>query len=90
MAEPVNLDLTVQEGAVVSKTLLERPSGSLTLFAFGKGQRLSPHSAPYDAYIVTSRGDFGQRGEETATLTAGPGILKRQWHPCAGRPLSNL
>ncbi|AEJ60904.1 Cupin 2 conserved barrel domain protein [Spirochaeta thermophila DSM 6578] len=76
MAEPVNLDLTVQEGAVVSKTLLERPSGSLTLFAFGKGQRLSPHSAPYDAYIVLLEGRLSVTvGEETATLTAGTGIL---------------
>ncbi|ADN01569.1 cupin domain-containing protein [Spirochaeta thermophila] len=76
MAEPVNLDLSVQEGAIVSKTLLERPSGSLTLFAFSRGQRLSPHSAPYDAYIVLLEGSLEVTiGEERAALTAGSGIL---------------
>jgi quercetin dioxygenase-like cupin family protein len=35
--------------AVVSKTILERKSGTLTLFAFDQGQKLSEHSAPFDA-----------------------------------------
>lgn len=38
-----------QEGAVVSRTLLKRGGGTLTLFAFDAGQALSEHTAPFDA-----------------------------------------
>ena len=37
--------------SVVSKTLLDKPVGTITLFAFDKGQRLSTHSAPFDAVV---------------------------------------
>ena len=38
-------------GAVVSKTILDKKAGTLTLFAFDKGQGLSEHTAPYDATV---------------------------------------
>jgi quercetin dioxygenase-like cupin family protein len=38
-----------QEGAVVSRTLLKRDGGTITLFAFDTGQGLSEHTAPFDA-----------------------------------------
>lgn len=38
-----------QDGAVVSRTLLKRAGGTLTLFAFDEGQSLSEHTAPFDA-----------------------------------------
>ena len=41
-----------QAGAVVSKTLVQRPTGTVTLFAFAQGQGLSEHSAPFDAMVV--------------------------------------
>jgi quercetin dioxygenase-like cupin family protein len=34
---------------IVSKRVIDRPAGSVTLFAFDQGQRLSTHSAPFDA-----------------------------------------
>ncbi len=37
--------------SVVSKTLLDKPVGTLTLFAFDAGQRLSEHTAPFDAVV---------------------------------------
>jgi quercetin dioxygenase-like cupin family protein len=37
--------------AIVSKTILDKPAGTITLFAFDKGQRLSEHQAPYDAVV---------------------------------------
>jgi len=42
------------EGAIVSKTLLDKKAGTLTLFAFDAGQGLGEHTSPYDAtvYIV--------------------------------------
>ncbi|OHB72034.1 MAG: cupin [Planctomycetes bacterium RBG_13_63_9] len=40
-----------QEGSVVSKTLLDKQTGTVTLFAFDKGQGLSEHTAPFDAMV---------------------------------------
>jgi len=40
-----------QDEAVVSKTLLKSNAGTVTLFAFGEGQELSEHTAPYDAMV---------------------------------------
>lgn len=40
-----------QEGSVVSKTLMNRKTGTVTLFAFQKGKGLSEHTAPYDALV---------------------------------------
>ena len=40
-----------QVGAVVSRTLIDKQIGTLTLFAFGEGQGLSEHTAPYDAFV---------------------------------------
>jgi quercetin dioxygenase-like cupin family protein len=45
LAELVNY----QGGAVVSRTLLSRGTGTVTLFAFDEGQGLSEHTAPFDA-----------------------------------------
>ena len=43
-----------QEGAVVSRTIMDEKKGTVTLFAFGEGQGLSEHTAPFDAlaYIL--------------------------------------
>ena len=38
-----------QEGAVVSRSLLKRDGGTITLFAFDAGQGLSEHTTPFDA-----------------------------------------
>jgi quercetin dioxygenase-like cupin family protein len=43
-------------GAVVSKTILDKKAGTLTLFAFDKGQGLSEHTAPYDATVQIVEG----------------------------------
>jgi quercetin dioxygenase-like cupin family protein len=39
------------DGSVVSKTLLKKDIGNVTLFAFDKGQGLSEHTAPFDAVV---------------------------------------
>jgi quercetin dioxygenase-like cupin family protein len=48
-----------QEGAVVSRTIIEAQAGTVTLFAFGAGQGLSEHSAPFDAlvYVLDGRAE---------------------------------
>lgn len=44
-------------GAVVSKTLLDKKTGTLTLFAFDAGQGLSEHTSPYDATVLILDGE---------------------------------
>ena len=46
-----------QRDAVVSKTIIDKPSGTLTLFAFDKGQGLSEHTAPFDALVYVFDGE---------------------------------
>jgi quercetin dioxygenase-like cupin family protein len=41
---------------IVSKRVLDRAVGNVTLFAFDKGQRLSEHSAPFDAMLQVVEG----------------------------------
>ncbi len=41
-----------QPGAIVSRTLVDKESGTITLFAFDAGQRLSEHTAPFDALVT--------------------------------------
>ena len=43
--------LDYQTGAVVSRTLVDREAGSVTVFSFDEGERLSEHTAPHDALL---------------------------------------
>ena len=44
------------QGSVVSRTIHKSQAGSITLFAFEKGEGLSEHSAPFDAYVEVLEG----------------------------------
>lgn len=46
-----------QDEAVVSRTLLKRSTGTVTAFAFDRGQALSEHSAPFDALVQVLEGE---------------------------------
>jgi quercetin dioxygenase-like cupin family protein len=46
-----------QEGAVVSRTLIDKKTGTVTLFAFAAGQGLSEHTAPFDAMVQILDGE---------------------------------
>jgi quercetin dioxygenase-like cupin family protein len=46
-----------QEGSVVSRTLIDKKAGTVTLFAFDEGQGLSEHIAPYDALVYLLDGE---------------------------------
>lgn len=48
----MNASIDYATGAVVSKTLLDKSAGSLTLFSFDAGQGLSEHTSPYDATVL--------------------------------------
>jgi len=44
-------DMEYQTGSIVSRTIIDRKAGTVTLFAFDAGQKLSEHSTPYDALV---------------------------------------
>lgn len=46
-----------QDGAVVSRTVVDRKIGTITLFAFSAGQGLSEHTAPFDAVVQVLDGE---------------------------------
>jgi quercetin dioxygenase-like cupin family protein len=49
--------VSYQDGSVVSKTLVDRGKGTITLFSFDKGQGLSEHTAPFDAFVQIVDGE---------------------------------
>ena len=46
-----------QEGAIVSRELVKKPTGNVTIFAFDEGQGLSEHTAPFDALVQVIEGE---------------------------------
>lgn len=71
--------LSYQERSVVSQVLLKNPAGTVTLFAFAKGEGLSEHSAAFDALVIVIEGEaeiqisgqkFSLREGETLILPA--------------------
>ena len=59
-----------QKDSVVSKALIDKNTGTITLFAFDKGQGLSEHTAPFDAfvYIVDGQADIAIAGKHQSVL----------------------
>ena len=59
VSEVVRLNelIDYHEGSVVSRTLLDKETGTITLFAFDVGQGLSEHTAPFDALVYLLDGE---------------------------------
>jgi len=49
--------IAYQEGSVVSRTIVDKKSGTITLFAFDKGEGLSEHKAQFDALVYVVDGE---------------------------------
>ena len=58
-ALPLESLVAYQKHSVVSKQILSKKAGTLTLFAFDKGEGLSEHTAPYDAAVLMLDGKAG-------------------------------
>jgi quercetin dioxygenase-like cupin family protein len=58
-AQPARLVELVnyQDGAIVSRELVKKPTGTVTIFAFDEGQGLSEHTAPFDALVQVLEGE---------------------------------
>jgi quercetin dioxygenase-like cupin family protein len=78
--------LKYQKKAVVSRTIIDKETGTLTLFAFDEGQGLSEHTAPYDALVYVLDGEAEiiiegkpvrlERGEMTIMPASKPHAVK--------------
>jgi len=53
---PITALVDYQPGAVVSRQVIAKPTGSVTLFAFDSGEGLSEHTAPFDAMVQVLEG----------------------------------
>ena len=64
------------EGGIVSKTVLKKQTGNISLFSFDKGEALSEHTAPFDAMIqvVDGKGEI-TIGGKPYILEAGETII---------------
>jgi len=60
-----------QDGTIVSKTLIDKKAGTITIFAFDQNQGLSEHTAPYDALLIVLD------GEVKITISGKPFKLKK-------------
>lgn len=65
-----------QEGSVVSREIIKKETGTVTIFAFDKGEGLSEHSAPFDAMVQIIEGEalITINGEEN-TVKSGEMII---------------
>jgi quercetin dioxygenase-like cupin family protein len=63
--------VTYQDGSIVSRTVINRPAGTVTLFAFDKDQSLSEHTAPFDAMVQVLD------GSAEVKISGKPHILKK-------------
>jgi len=68
MAQTVDMAglVSYQDGAVISREIIKKKTGTVTLFAFDKGQGLSEHTAPFDALV------YGLDGEVEVTISGQP------------------
>ena len=81
--------IAYQEGAVVSRALIDKKVGTVTIFAFDEGQGLSEHAAPYDALVQVLDGGAEVRIEgKPFSLKEGEMIILPANRPHALRALS--
>jgi len=81
---PTAASVAYQADAVVSKTLINKTAGTITLFSFDQGQGLSEHTAPFDAmvYILDGEAEIIIAGQPYH-LKSGESIIMPAHHPHA-------
>ena len=76
--------VSYQGGSVVSKTLIDKKIGTVTLFSFDAGQGLSEHTAPFDAFVQVVDGEAEVTIDgEAQVVSAGQMIIMPANHPHA-------
>jgi quercetin dioxygenase-like cupin family protein len=61
-----------QEGAVVSREIIRKDTGTVTIFAFDKGEGLSEHTAPFDALVQVID------GKAEITISGNKNVLEKE------------
>ena len=64
-----------QDGSIVSRTMIDNNEGTVTVFAFDEEQRLSTHSAPFDALVQIIDGTARIQIEDEVFEIAAPGAI---------------
>ena len=84
-------EINYSDGAVVSKNVLKRDTGNISLFAFDKGEGLSEHTAPFDALVqvVDGRAEITIAGKNHL-LGAGDSIIMPAGIPHALRAVERF
>ena len=83
--------VSYQDGAVVSRIILKRETGNVTLFAFDAGQELSEHTTPYDALVQVVDGEAAITiAGQPHRLRAGDMILMPAHQPHALKAVSRF
>ena len=74
-----------QDGSIVSRTVIDKPAGTLTFFAFDKGQGLSEHTAPFDAlvYVLDGEVEITISGRPLLLLRLTPSVSLCSWKNAA-------
>ena len=91
VAQPVSLaDLVnYQEGSIVSRVLVGREAGTITLFAFDEEQALSEHTAPFDALVQMLDGEMEiSIDRKPLSVRTGSVVLMPANHPHALRAVT--
>jgi len=83
--------ISYQDESVISRTLVKKDTGTITLFAFDKGQGLSEHTAPFDAlaHIIDGDAEIVIDGE-VFNLTSNEMIIMPANKPHALKSLSKF
>ena len=72
----VSESVSYADGAVVSKTIIKKPAGNVTLFSFDAGEGLSEHSSPHEALVQVVDGSVEITiGSDPVTVQAGECII---------------
>ncbi|MBW6492664.1 MAG: cupin domain-containing protein [Lentimicrobium sp.] len=71
-----NNEINFSDGGIVSMRVLEKSVGNVSLFAFDQGQKLSEHTAPFDAMLQVTEGEAEiVIGGEPNHMTTGDTII---------------
>lgn len=83
--------VSYQEGTIVSRTIIDQKTGTVTLFAFAAGQGLSEHTAPYDAlvHVLDGEAEVIINGQPLR-VHEGEAVIMPANHPHALRAVKNF
>lgn len=80
-----------QDNSVVSRTIIDKKSGTITFFAFDEGQSLSEHTVPFDAFVYIIDGDAKITiSGKSINLTKGEMIIMPANQPHAVRAINKF